>query len=61
MGFGGKYILLADAKMLMILYLHGEEFQVLHYVTAYEHLLGVVITCPKAGMEMGRELSLLCL
>ena len=61
MGFGGKYILLAEAKMLMILYLHLEEFQVLHYVTAYDHLLWVVITCPKACMKIGRELSLLCL
>lgn len=30
--FGGKYCLLAEAKMLVMLYLHGEEFQVLCYI-----------------------------
>lgn len=40
MGFEGKYILLTEAKMLMMLYLHGKEFQVLYTVTAYDHLLG---------------------
>lgn len=35
MGLGDKYILLAEAKMLGILYLSGEGFQVLCYVTDY--------------------------
>ena len=30
---GGKYILLSEAKMLVMLCLHWEEFQVLCYVT----------------------------
>lgn len=58
MGFGGKYTLLAEPKMLMMLYLHGKEFQVLYCVTAYDYL-GIMITCLKALMDMGRELSLL--
>ena len=33
---GGKYILLAEAKMLAMLYLHGEDFHVLCYMT--DHL-----------------------
>lgn len=31
--FGDKYLLLAKAKMLVMFYLHREEFQVLCYVT----------------------------
>jgi hypothetical protein len=30
---GGKHFLLAEFGMLMMLYLHKEGFQVLHYVT----------------------------
>lgn len=33
---GSKYILLAEAKMLAMLYLHGEDFHVLCYMT--DHL-----------------------
>lgn len=35
MGFGGgcKCFLLADFKMLVMLHLHGEGLQVLHYLT----------------------------
>jgi hypothetical protein len=35
MGFGGKYILFAEAKILVMLYLHGEENQVLCFMTVY--------------------------
>ena len=30
---GGSYFLLADFEMLVMLYLHGEGLQVLHYLT----------------------------
>lgn len=41
-GFGGrgKYILLTEAKMSIILYLHGEAVQLLCYMTARDHLAG---------------------
>lgn len=35
MGFGDKYILFAEAKMSVMLYLHGEEIQVLCFVIDY--------------------------
>lgn len=39
--FVGKYILLAEAVVLMRLYLHREEFQALCYMTdACDHLVG---------------------
>lgn len=31
MGFVGEYVLLAEANMLVVLYLYGEEFQVPGY------------------------------
>lgn len=55
-----KNILLAEAKMLVMFYLHGEEFQVLAtWPTAPDYLLGVLVMCPKADTETGRELALL--
>ena len=33
MGLGDKYILLAEAKMLAMLYLHGDDVHVLCYMT----------------------------
>lgn len=35
-----QYILLLEAKILMMLYLHEKEFQVLCFVTVCEHLVG---------------------
>ena len=32
---GGKYILLVETKLPVMLYLHGEGFQVHHFMTDY--------------------------
>lgn len=59
MGFGSECILLAEAKILAMPCLPGEEFQVLGFgdwlpVTAW--LGGLWVTCAKAVMETEREL-----
>lgn len=57
MGFGEKYFLLAEFEMLLMLCLHGEGLQMLHYVTHYSwsSQLGVMVTCSRACTETGRE------
>lgn len=60
MGFRGEYILLAEAELLVMLYLHGEEFQVqvAGQVTGYQWPSGwgdLQVTWSTAGLETGRE------
>jgi hypothetical protein len=38
--FRGKCILLAEAKTLEMLYIHGEEFQMLGCLNICDHLVG---------------------
>jgi hypothetical protein len=49
----GVYFLLVELEMLVMVCLHGEELQVLHYVTdcPWSSQLVVVVTCSRAGIR----------
>ena len=49
---GGKYILWAEIKMLLELYLSEEIFHMLRLLLVIT-LLGVLVTCPETDMEPG--------
>lgn len=50
---GGKYTLLDEAKMLVILYLHGKNSRCCAtWLTTYDYLVGVFrVTCSQTGTE----------
>lgn len=57
-GFRGRHFPLAQSEMLVMLYLRGEGTRCgVQYVTEcpWSSQWGVVVTCSRAGTEMGRE------